>query len=230
MKKSICVLLAVTVWALLPLTASAYENGENVIVSVPNEEMKIALTFDDGPHYKYTAEILDILEEYGVKATFFVIGTNVSDHPELVERELAEGHEVENHTYDHVYLKKISEEEIFSEVSDNESIIAGITDYSTHFVRPPGGLYDDRLMPIVDRLGYKIVLWSVDTCDWKRPPSESIAANVINTVKSGDIILMHDFICGVSPTPDALRIIIPSLLEKGFSFVTVSELARCRDK
>lgn len=229
MSKEICILLALICF-ISQCTASAYENSENVVVKVPNDEMKIALTFDDGPHYKYTSEILDILEEYEIKATFFVVGTNVAARPELVERELCEGHEVENHTYDHVYLKKISEEEIMNEVSGNESTIAGITDYNTRLIRPPGGLYDDRLVPIAKQLGYKIVLWSIDTCDWKRPTSDSIAANVISSVKSGDIILMHDFVCGNSSTPEALRQFLPVLIEKGYKFVTVSELMECESK
>lgn len=200
-------------------------SAQSVISRVPNDENKIALTFDDGPHGKYTGEILDILEEYGVKATFFVIGTNVKRYPELVERELCEGHEVENHTFDHVYLKRLSDEEMESQVSDNEAQIAAISDAKTHFIRPPGGIYDDRLLELAEKLDLKIALWSVDTHDWKCPTAQSVTDHVLKTVKSGDIILMHDYVCGKSPTPDALRIIIPALLERGFKFVTLSELA-----
>ena len=186
--------------------------------------MKIALTFDDGPHYKYTAEILDILEEYDVRATFFVIGSNAVKQPSLIERELAEGHEVENHTYGHVYLKKLCDDDIKSQVMDNESTIAGIADYTTRLIRPPGGIYDERLPKIASEMGYKIVLWSVDTCDWEHKPSKRIAENVLDNVKAGDIILMHDFIGRNSPTPEALKIMLPELIERGYKFVTVSEL------
>ena len=200
-----------------------------VIKRVPNEEMKIALTFDDGPHYKYTAEILDILKAYDVTATFFVIGSNAAKQPSLIERELAEGHEVENHTFDHVYLRKLGEDDIRSQVIDSESIIAGIADYNTSLIRPPGGLYDDRLPDIASEIGYKIVLWSIDTCDWEHRSPQRIADNVLSNVKSGDIILMHDFIGKNSPTPAALEIILPELIKRGYKFVTVSELIELGD-
>lgn len=196
----------------------------NIVKNVPNGEMKIALTFDDGPHCKYTAEILDILKEYNVKATFFVIGSNASKYPELIERELCEGHEVENHTYSHVYLKKLSDDEIKNQLAESESVVTGIADYTTRLIRPPGGIYDDRLLSIASELGYGIVLWSVDTRDWEHKPPAKIIECVLRDVCPGDIILMHDFIGRNSPTPEALRVIIPRLKEMGYSFVTVSEL------
>ncbi len=203
---------------------SAAVNDSCVIRRVPVDTKKIALTFDDGPHGRYTEEILDVLSEYNIRATFFVVGTNAEMHPELIEKELLAGHEVENHTLSHVYLEKACDEEIKSEMIENQSIIASITDYKTKFLRPPGGLFDDRLLSIARELDYKIVLWSVDTCDWNHPTPENIAANVLEDVRSGDIILMHDYIGGKSPTPMALELMLPKLIENGYEFVTVSEL------
>lgn len=207
------------------LTVAAVEDSESCVVRrVPAASGKIALTFDDGPHEHYTEEILDILAKYDIKATFFVIGTNADTYPELIRKELEAGHEVENHTLSHVYLKKATDVEIKEEMIESQSIIASITDYKTKFLRPPGGLYDGRLTSIANELGYKIVLWSLDTCDWAHPTPENIAANVLEDVRGGDIILMHDYIGGNSPTPMALEIMLPKLIERGFEFVTVSEL------
>ena len=220
LKKTVII---VVVCALFCMHAAA---AECVVARVPNAQGKIALTFDDGPHPQYTAQILDILKEFGVKATFFVIGTNAEKLPELVEREMAEGHEVANHTYDHVYLKKVTDKEIQSEVTDSEAIITGIINRGTKLIRPPGGIYDDRLISVARDGGYKIILWSVDTRDWSVPPVQSVIDEVVKRCHSGDIILMHDYICSSkpSPSPEALRTISPQLKEKGFEFVTVSEL------
>ncbi len=210
-------------------SAAKLEEGA-VIRKVPNDEMKIALTFDDGPHGKYTEEILDILAEYGVKATFFVVGTNAAVYPSIIERELSEGHEVENHTYNHTYLKKVCDSTIKEEMMENQCVIAGITKYNTKYLRPPGGLFDERLNTIASELGYKIILWSVDTCDWNHPTPENISANVLEDVCAGDIILMHDFIGGSSPTPMALKLMLPKLIERGFTFVTVSQLLELEEQ
>ena len=210
--------------AEIAVSASAGGSGSCVVRRASCASERIALTFDDGPHERYTEEILEILDKYGIKATFFVIGTNADAHPELIKKELAAGHEVENHTLSHIYLKKVTDAKIKEEMMESQSIIAAITDYKTKYIRPPGGLYDGRLTDIANELGYKIVLWSLDTCDWAHPTPENIAANVLEDVRSGDIILMHDFIGGSSPTPMALEIMLPKLLERGFEFVTVSEL------
>ncbi len=207
----------------------APDEGECVIRRVQLSSLKIALTFDDGPHGEYTEEILEILSEYNIKATFFVVGTNAQMYPELVSKELAAGHEVENHTFGHVYLKKVCNEKIKQEVTENQSVISEITHYETKFLRPPGGLYDERLSDIAKELDYKIVLWSLDTCDWSHPTPENIAATVLEDVRGGDIILMHDFIGGKSPTPMALKLMIPKLIERGFEFVTVSQLLSLTD-
>lgn len=189
-----------------------------------NSGNKIALTFDDGPHPKYTTEILDILDEYGISATFFVVGTNAGEYPELIEREINSGHEIGNHTYTHADLKTSLRAEIINELSKTQEVIYEAREYRTRLLRPPEGKYSDELKRIAGKFDYRIVLWTVDTRDWAHTPSDEIYENVVTNVKSGDIILFHDFISGESPTPEALRMIIPKLLDDGFSFVTVSEL------
>lgn len=200
-----------------------------IVSKVPNGENKIALTFDDGPHPVHTERILEILDRYGVKATFFVIGENAENYPNLVEAEKRGGHEVANHTFAHSYLKNVPKDELEREIDRTRSIISDITESDPTLLRPPGGLFGKDLIDSVNASGIKIVLWSVDTRDWEHPSSATVVKRVLDTVKSGDIILMHDYIAGKSPTPEALETVIPTLLERGFKFVTVSELCASED-
>lgn len=200
-----------------------------IVSKVPNGENKIALTFDDGPHPVHTERILEILDRYGVKATFFVIGENAENYPNLVEAEKRGGHEVANHTFAHSYLRNVPKDELEREIDRTRSIISDITESDPTLLRPPGGLFGKDLIDSVNASGIKIVLWSVDTRDWEHPSSATVVKRVLDTVKSGDIILMHDYIAGKSPTPESLETVIPTLLERGFKFVTVSELCASKD-
>ena len=209
--------------------AAALMNAVKAEVKKPyrkheNSEMKIALTFDDGPHKCYTPEILDILDQYGVKATFFVIGSNCEDNLAIVQREIDSGHEIGNHTYSHPRLTKIKAEKLFSELIKTENILFELGEYRPKLFRPPEGVYSLTVSKTLERLDYIPILWTVDTTDWKLPSAEKIADTVLKNISSGEIILCHDFVSGKSNTPDALRIFIPKLLEQGYVFVTVSEL------
>lgn len=202
--------------------------------SVPYTRIKtdkalVALTFDDGPHPIYTEKILDILKSYNVRATFFVIGSNAEKYPSLICRELSDGHEVENHTFSHKYLNRSGEDEILYELEQGEESLRTIANCKFHYIRPPGGLYNSEFKRVADEMSCGIVLWSVDTRDWSRPGVSSVVNTVLNNVKRGDIILMHDFVSGKSQTPEALNIIIPKLLSEGYRFVTVSELIALSD-
>jgi len=189
-----------------------------------NEYMKIALTFDDGPHPRYTPKILDILEEYGVKATFFVVGVNAEYYPDTMEKIIEKGHEIGNHTYSHPHVSCLNSETLEREVEKCESAIYGLTDYKTKLFRPPEGMIDADVRTVLRSLDYKVILWDIDTQDWANTPPDKISDYVVENVTSGDIILMHDYVAHNSPTPDALRSFLPKLLEKGYHFVVVSEL------
>ncbi len=204
-----------------------FEDGQsNVIVANRDAGKQAAITFDDGPDIKYTGQILDILNKYNVKATFFVIGKNAERYPELVKRIISEGHEIGNHTYTHPDMRKISPEELDKEISKTQEIISGITGYTPVLFRPPGGYLSNRIVDRITSNNCRTVLWSwrQDTLDWKCPNVDEIVNTVIGNIKNGDIILFHDYNPGISPTPQALEIIIPKLLDMGFEFVTVSEL------
>ncbi len=205
---------------------SSGENPEkSVYSSHVNEENKIALTFDDGPHPVYTPIILDILKEYNIHATFFLIGENAQRYPELVRRIQSEGHEIGNHTYCHAKLKENTPEKIREEILNAEDILLQIGDQRPKLLRPPGGLYDRNVCDAAKGLDYDIILWTIDTLDWAHTPVGEIVEKVEKNIRSGDIILCHDFVGGgPSPTPEAVRILIPKLLGREYEFVTVSEL------
>lgn len=209
---------------MLALATSLNLYGENgIYVHHRNDNNKIALTFDDGPHEKYTPEILDILKEYDIKATFFVIGTNIELYPDIVLRTIREGHEIGNHTYHHNKYKDNDLLNIENEIVMNEKILYEIAEYKPKIFRPPGGYCCSQLTKKTAFLDYSVILWSIDTRDWKVKSPQIIADTVIDNIKAGDIILCHDYV-EINYTPDALRIFIPKLLEMGYKFVTVSEL------
>lgn len=189
-----------------------------------NDYMKIALTFDDGPHPRYTPQILDILDKYGIKATFFAIGINADRYPDTMEMVISRGHEIGNHTYTHPHVDRIDSLTLHGEIEKCESALFSHTDYKTKLFRPPEGMIDGYVKSVIKQLDYKVILWDIDTMDWAHTPPEVIADNVIKNVSSGDIILMHDYISYYSPTPEALEQFIPVLLEKGYKFVVISEL------
>ncbi len=189
-----------------------------------NDRMDIALSFDDGPHPSYTPEILSILDEYGVTATFFMVGENVQYWPEVAESVIAAGHEVGNHSYDHARLSSLTETGVREQISRCEEAIASVGEYRPHLLRPPEGCLSQTVRKLSRELDYRIILWDIDTRDWAHTPPGKIAQNILDNVQAGDIILMHDYIGHDSPTPEALRLVLPELLARGYRFVTVSEL------
>lgn len=217
-------ILCVLVLALMILPLRASCELADVYFSGEKAQKRIALTFDDGPHYKYTAEILDILAENEVKATFFVVGSLAERYPELILRELESGHEVASHTWSHPHLAKLPEATLVNELSATEEFLYELAEYRPKLFRPPEGKCPDSVLRVAGELDYEVILWTVDTRDWAHTPTDTIVKTVLDNTESGSIILCHDFIGGVSPTPDALRKFIPELKRNGYEFVTVSEL------
>lgn len=178
----------------------------------------IALTFDDGPG-AYTDQLLSTLEEYNARATFFMLGNNVRKYPDVVKRMEEIGCELGNHTNSHANLTKIKEKEILSEINKTNQAITDILGHGTELVRPPYGAVNDAVKKNVK---YPLIFWSVDTTDWERQNAKSIAEYVLKTVQDGDIVLMHDI---HEYTVEAALMLIPELAERGYQFVTVSEMA-----
>ncbi len=188
------------------------------------DKKRIALTFDDGPHPQHTREIISILEDYGVKATFFVIGKNAEEYPDIVKKEAENGYEIGNHTYTHPKIPKISPLSLENEIEKGEDALFKITGERPAIFRPPGGFCNKDVGNVALKKNYSIILWTVDTRDWEIPSTEKIVATVKKNIRPGAIILFHDYVFGESNTPEALRIIVPYILSEGYEIVTVSEL------
>ena len=186
--------------------------------ATPVEAPKIALTFDDGPSAAWTPALLDGLKERGVKATFFLIGENADKNPEIVKRMAEEGHLIGNHTYHHVELTKVSENEARLELADTSAVIVRITGKEPEYMRPPFGAWQRKLEQEIQMLP---VLWTVDPLDWTTENQDEIVNKVVTEAEENDIILLHD--CYKSSVEAGLRI-IDILQEEGFVFVTVDEL------
>lgn len=182
------------------------------------EKKKIALTFDDGPHPKYTPEMLDGLKERNVKATFFLLGEEVEKYPEIVKQMHDDGHLIGNHSYKHEQLSKLSMEQACQQVSRTNELIYDITGEYPAFLRPPFGDWHDNLDCKVNMVE---VLWDVDTLDWSSQNHAQIVDKVMKNIKENDIILMHD---GYETSVTAAMEIIDTLKKQGYEFVTVDEL------
>lgn len=201
----------------------------NIVYNGSRGEKNIALTFDDGPHPIYTEEILDILKKHDVKATFFILGKHGELYPNILHRESIEGHELGVHSFNHINFKKQEKNAIRNELNKTQEIIKKITGEGTKLFRPPYGIYNQTVYDIVAEYKGSIVLWTYyqDTKDWSNPGVEKIVETVLSQVKNGDIILFHDHNeAKENQTIAALKIIIPELLNRGYKFVTVSELLK----
>lgn len=186
----------------------------------PNRPM-VALTFDDGPG-PYTDTLLEALEEYGAKATFFMLGTRVSTYPETVKKMVEIGCELGNHTTNHARLTDLSVSEIKQEISKTNKVIKKATGQNAKYVRPPYGDVNSVVRTTVE---YPLILWSLDTLDWQSKNVKKVKEVVHETIKDGDIILMHDI---HETTVQAVIELLPELIEEGYQFLTVSELAEVR--
>jgi peptidoglycan/xylan/chitin deacetylase (PgdA/CDA1 family) len=185
----------------------------------------IAMTFDDGPSggsTNNTNRLLDLAAKKHIKLTFFLIGENAARYPQLVQRELAEGHQVGNHSYTHPDLAKMSDDAVRSEIQKTQDAIINASGYRPVLMRPPYGAMTPRQRLWVSReFGVKIILWDVDPLDWKNPGVDVVASRIIAATRPGSIILSHDI---HAHTVDAMPRVFDTLLAKGYKFVTVSEL------
>lgn len=207
-----------------------YEKRGDIVWDVPTTKKWIALTFDDGPDSTYTPMILDTLKKYHAKGTFFLIGEHILEYPDLVQREVQEGHEIENHTFTHRLLTKMSNEEFMNDIKKADKSIEQYQPSSVKMFRPPGGALNLN-KPIIEALReehYEIVLWSwhQDTKDWQRPGVQKIFQHVIKNAHNGDIVILHDAGGNRSQTVKALNIFLPELENEGYKFVTVSKLLK----
>lgn len=219
-------LLTLGLALLLVISSVVYATAENrlkPIFEVQTEEKVLALTFDISWGTKTPAPVLDILKEQQVKATFFISGPWTEKYPEIPRRIAAEGHEIGSHGYQHINLSTLPFLEIKSEIMKAHSSIHKVTNCSPSLIRTPNGDYDNDVILAAEDCGYRVIQWGTDSLDWKNPGIDAIIQRVLNRAHSGDIILMHaSDTC--QQTAEALPQVINGLREKGYRFVTVSEL------
>lgn len=194
------------------------------LYGIETSDKIVALTFDDGPDARFTPLILDILKENSVQATFFVVGKNAEENPEILLRIKDEGHEIANHTYSHPEMKNISPEELLAQVKKTDTVVQNITGQNTPFMRPPKGVIDGRQLEILAEGGYQTALWNICLENKECKSPQEMAQRIITNIQPGNVVLMHDGRLDRTFTVKALPILIKGLKDKGFSFTTLSKL------
>jgi len=206
-------LIAIVLCLLCLSPAAGAEEGEKYV----------ALTFDDGPSGRFTRRLLEGLEQRDAKATFLVCGYRLEQYPELAAQIAAGGHELGLHGYSHRDWRSLSRRSLAGELADTERLLP--EDCRVRFLRPPGGFVTDGVRQVAAARNYGILSWSVDPKDWETRDTAAISASVVDGVRDGDIILLHDM---SDSSVDAALAIVDRLTGEGFTFVTVSELAHIR--
>jgi peptidoglycan/xylan/chitin deacetylase (PgdA/CDA1 family) len=190
----------------------------NAPVEIPTEQRYIAMTFDDGPRRATTERLLNGLRDRGASATFFLVGKQIAGNEDLVKRMFEEGHQVGNHTWDHVSLQESQPEKIAWEIKQTETQLQAILGERSYWLRPPYGKLSEKQRKQIQT---PLVQWSIDPEDWKYKNTEKVVQSVLKAAKPNAIILLHD----IYPTSvDAALQIVDALQEKGYVFVTVEEL------
>lgn len=191
------------------------------IYNVKTQEKKIAISFDAAWGNEETQTLIDILKQYNVKTTFFVVGAWVDKYPDSVKALTAAGHEVCNHSDTHPHMPKLSSAEMQKQIASCNDKIKSVTGVSPILFRPPYGDYDNTLVKTVSDLGMYAIQWDVDSLDWKDPTPQQIVQRVTSKVKPGSIVLFHN---GAKNTPAALPTVLQTLQSQGYSIVPVSQL------
>ncbi len=202
--------LAFVILLLQPYLAVESEGGAEI--------KQVALTYDDGPDPRYTEQILDVLAEEDIHATFFLMGKQVEQYPEIVKKMGNEGHLLGNHTYSHININRTPEIRVREEIGRTNQLICSSSGITPEFFRPPFGCNQEKLFK---QMGLIPVFWTLDTLDWQSQNAPAVVNHILKHVKDDDIILMHD---EFASTVEATRILIPKLKEMGYTFVTVDEI------
>ena len=229
-KTLICILCCVLIGAIMLLlcTSTATQVIQTAttdrlipIYYVDTKEKVCAISFDAAWGNEQTNELLDILDTYDVRTTFFLVGSWVDMYPKSVEEIYARGHEIGNHSDTHAHMTQISRSEQIAEIENCNKKISDITKNKVTLFRPPYGEYDNSVVESCYSTDMYCVQWNIDSLDWKDPSAEQITKNVVDKIQNGSIILLHN---GAKNTPEALPMIIEGILDKGYEIVPISEI------
>ena len=231
-KKSTAILLGIAIFFIVSLSflvkysgiASVYFNGSArkvPICSVERNDNKISISFDCAYGADYTLKILDILDEYDVKCTFFVVEFWAKKYPEILKEISLRGHEIGTHSSSHPNMSRLSVEKIKEELVSSSNTITEIIGKKVEVFRPPFGDYDNEVLETATSLNLYTIQWSVDSLDWKDLSAKEITSRILNKTKSGSIILCHN---NALHTHEALPYVLSNLKEKGYEFLPIGEL------
>lgn len=229
----------IVLWAIFLFVLVAYRDN---VISVFSGKLKpiysaqvtnqnIGLTFDISWGEQTAEPILDILKQKGIHATFFLSSPWASKHEQLVKRMVADGHEIASHGNRHVDLNTLSPSELEKEILTSQDVLEKVSGQKISLLRPPNGAYDNKVISVSHKLGYRVIQWSVDSLDWKRPGPEAVVNNVLNGIRNGhgarpgDIILFH----ASDSAPDtikALPVVLENLKSKNYVLVPIGELLK----
>lgn len=213
--------LTVTIKTTSKAVTTAAEPRDIPIYCVDRQDKKVAISFDAAWGNEQTQDLLNILEEKNVRATFFLVGEWVEKYPESVKAIAAKGHDVENHSDSHPYMTKLSTEQMQKEIEACNKRIIELTGKCPTLFRPPYGDYNNTVVKSVKSQNMYCIQWDIDSLDWKDPTPQQMVERITSKLTSGSIILMHN---GAKNTPEALPLIIDAVRTLGYEFVPISEI------
>lgn len=203
--------------------ADVVAGGPIAIAGTRTDQKVVALTFDHSWGNKFTPSILDTLQRNNLKVTFFIMGPWAQKYPDIARRMVSDGHEIASHGYRHENYGDMSPDWVREDIQKAHALIKDVTGADPSLIRPPNGHYSQKSLKVTDELGYKTIIWNVDSLDWKNPGRDVIIDRVMKRIKPGAIILMHASDTPVQ-TAEALPILLDRIKAEGYQIVTVGEL------
>lgn len=216
-------LSTIAMMAFLLTAAQSARGGITPVACGPRSAPVVALTFDDGPHIWKTPELLDVLDDLDIRATFFIVGGQAVQFPDLLSEIVAQGHGVANHSWSHRDMTLLDPDSIFDEIAFCSQAVETITGVRPRFFRPPGGNWNEKVVSTAADLGLTTVLWDVNAYDTTAKSPEEVASSVVRNTGPGSIILLHG---GMENTIAALPLIAIGLREKRLLFATLDQMFR----
>lgn len=191
------------------------------VYEVATETQAVAISFDASWGAEYTLQILDILDTYEARATFFLVNIWLEDYPDMAREIAARGHEIGLHSVSHPHFTELNDEQILAELQDNYQLVVDITGCTPRLFRPPFGDYNSHVVEMVNSCGYECIQWSIDSLDWQDLSAAEIEGRVLKDIHAGDIVLFHN---NGLHTAEALPSILEELQKRGLAVVGVSDL------